>query len=40
LEENPQIEDDIRALEEGQTLDRQEQKELIEAAGSALKGPS
>jgi proteasome assembly chaperone (PAC2) family protein len=40
LEENPQIEDDIRALEEGQTLDRQEQKELIEAAGSALKGSS
>jgi predicted ATP-grasp superfamily ATP-dependent carboligase len=40
LEEDPEIEDDIRALEEGQSLDRQEQMELIEAVGSALKGSS
>ncbi|MBN1508249.1 MAG: PAC2 family protein [Sedimentisphaerales bacterium] len=38
LKENPQIKDDICALEEGQPLDRHGQKALIEAVGSALQG--
>jgi len=38
LEDDPQIAEKLRALEEGQSLDREEQMELIEAAGSALNG--
>jgi predicted ATP-grasp superfamily ATP-dependent carboligase len=40
LENDPGIEDMIRALEEGQSLDRQEQTQLIEAVGNVLKGSS
>jgi proteasome assembly chaperone (PAC2) family protein len=37
LEDNPDTADKIRTLEEGGSLDRQEQVELAEAAGQALK---
>jgi len=40
LESDPGIADMIRALEEGQSLDRQEQTELIEATGNILSEPS
>lgn len=40
LQSEPGIADMIHALEEGQSLDRQQQTELIEAAGTVLKGPS
>ena len=38
LESDPETADMIRALEEGQSLDRQEQTQLIEAAGNVLSG--
>jgi proteasome assembly chaperone (PAC2) family protein len=38
LQDDPEIEEKIRTLEEGESLDRQEQLELIEAVDSALKG--
>ena len=40
LESDPGIADMIHTLEEGQSLDKQEQTELIEAAGNALYGLS
>lgn len=40
LQDDPETADIIRALEEGQSLDRQEQTQLIEAVGNVLKGPS
>jgi proteasome assembly chaperone (PAC2) family protein len=40
LEDDPEIREKIRALEDGEPLGRQEQEELIEAVGSALKGSS
>lgn len=38
LEDDPETADMLRALEEGQSLDRQEQTQLIEAAGNILSG--
>jgi len=40
LQSDPGIADMIRTLEEGQSLDRQEQTELIEAVGNVLNGSS
>jgi len=40
LEDDPEIREKIRALEGGLSLNRQEQTELTEAVGSALKGSS
>jgi predicted ATP-grasp superfamily ATP-dependent carboligase len=40
LEDDPEIADMIHALEEGQSLDRQQQTQLIEAAGNVLNGQS
>lgn len=40
MEDDPETEDMIRALEEGQSLDRQERTELVEAIGGILKRSS